>query len=157
MTNHVSDDRLLDHATGQLDALTAAAVEAHVRDCADCARHLDETRTICRLLPADAVEPRPGFDTRLHARLDAIDAESVAPVWRWRWRWALLPSAAAAAGLALVLSASPGTPPETSRTTLPVEPALLADLELLEALDAVELLDVVDDLDVIESLPEEEG
>jgi anti-sigma factor RsiW len=153
MSSHLSDDRLLAYAMGRLDAEAAAAVETHARACAECARRLAETEAVCAALPVTEVEPRIGFDTRMKARLDAIDAAAAASPWRWAW--SLWPAAAVAAGLALVLSRPPD--PSSAAPGLGAEPALLADLELLEELDAVELLDVVDDLDAIEALPEEEG
>jgi hypothetical protein len=92
----------------------AAAVQAHVNDCATCAAELNALRATMGLLDEwRAPEPSPFFDTRLHARLREEDA-APAGLWeRLRSRWAfnrtLQMRSAAAYALAVVLLAGGGS------------------------------------------------
>lgn len=153
-TTKPSDDLLFEYALGALDdpgrAREKAGIEAALAADPRLRQTLEEIELVVRHLPdaGAGVEPGVGFDTRLYAQLDAIDAQT-APSWWSR----LLPGTLSAVGLAaaavLMVWAVPNPAPHAP---LPAEPALLAELELLEDLDAVELVDVVDDLEAIESL-----
>jgi len=129
-------DRLSMYLDGELAASARSEVEAHLRGCAACARHLEELAAVdaaARELPVPA--PTGYFDSlpaRVRARLPA-PRRRAPPVWVW----------AAAAGLALAALApvllrqttSPvpeGTrtndearvaPPPSTATTAPAAPA----------------------------------
>lgn len=152
MSRHIDDATALALITGQLEPDAASAVEAHVAGCPDCAARIDEVRAVCAHLPATPAEASLGFDTRLRARLDAIDA-APARGWARVFGWGVAPAVA----MAVAFLALAPRPESGSAIELEAEPALLADLALFEDLEAVELVDVVDDLDAIAGLPEEEG
>ena len=60
-------EQLMDVASG---VAVPPQVESHLRDCAQCAAHLQDLRQTMALLDQwTAPEPSPYFDTRLHARL----------------------------------------------------------------------------------------
>jgi anti-sigma-K factor RskA len=156
MTRKEPRDLLLAHALGTLNERERAELEADLaRDPVLC-ESLKEVRAVVQFLPdpAAGVEPRPGFDTRLQARLDAMDAESRRPARAGRW---LAPVAVLGLAAVVLLAVSlQGLGPSDPE---PPAAAMLAELDLLQDLDAVQLVDVVDDLDAIESLDleEEEG
>ncbi|MEM1024880.1 MAG: hypothetical protein AAGD10_17310 [Myxococcota bacterium] len=143
---HLTDEQLMRRVEGPLDA----EAEAHLKGCAQCRAAAEETAAIWRHLPSELVEPSPGFDARLRARLDAEDERRQAGWFRWAWA---APSFAAALGLILVLA----TPASSERPVDDGDLQMLAELELLDDLDAAELVDVYSDLELIESLDGEEG
>lgn len=105
------DNELLLHALAdnELDAGNAAALEAHVAGCTECAAELAAIREVKRRLAAAplAYEAPPS----LHARLDAALAEAAAPLPRRRPLMAATPwlgggaIGAIAASLALLMLA----------------------------------------------------
>ena len=136
MSAHVLD-RLSLYLDGELAAAARTEVEAHLRGCSACARHLEELAavdTAARELPVPA--PAGYFDSlpaRVRARLP-VPRRRTAPVWVW----------AAAAGVALAaltpLLFRPTSSPvpeamrteETARVAAP--PPTIAAIEPVEAL-----------------------
>ena len=75
-THHLEwNDRLQDWLDGDLDAADAAALQAHIADCAACRARADELQSLDRSLRSAA--PRlvldDAFDAKLFAQIDAID------------------------------------------------------------------------------------
>jgi len=110
-TIHLGQE-LSEYLDGDLDARARAAVEAHLRDCADCTGLLDELRAVS--MRAHALEPEPpaadlwpGISARLDRRRGAI-----LPLPRWlergteRWSFTLPQLAAAALVIALISGGS---------------------------------------------------
>jgi hypothetical protein len=135
---------------GELSAAARSEVEAHLRGCPGCARHLEELAAVdaaARELPVPA--PPGYFDAlpaRVRARLPA-PRRRTPPVWAW----------AAAAGLALAAlapllfrqtasplpeaapteeTASPAPPPSTTTTAVPAEAPLTGGERARTAADA---------------------
>jgi anti-sigma factor RsiW len=69
------NDRLQDWLDGDIDAADAAALEAHMADCAACRARADELQALDRSLRSAA--PRlaldDAFDARIFSQLDAFD------------------------------------------------------------------------------------
>ena len=136
MSAHVLD-RLSLYLDGELAAAARTEVEAHLRGCSACARHLEELAAVdmaARELPVPA--PAGYFESlpaRVRARLP-VPRRRTAPVWVW----------AAAAGVALAaltpLLFRPTSSPvpeamrteETARVAAP--PPTIAAIEPVEAL-----------------------
>jgi anti-sigma factor RsiW len=117
---HVTDDLGL-YALGLLDGAELAAVERHLRSCADCRAALAaEENAAWRLAEAAARDARPGLQ-------DAIVARHRPAVRAWRWQLAF---AAAAVVAAIALGALVATRAELA------EQQRLRD-EYARALDAV--------------------
>lgn len=57
--NHPTHEELMDHADGLLESGRAAAAEAHLRDCAECASRLRAIRTVERAIRSLPLEPAP--------------------------------------------------------------------------------------------------
>jgi hypothetical protein len=99
MTAHPTAERLGAYLDGELDASDRVSVDAHLRECADCAGHLADLSAVDDAARRTPLEVPAGyfddFAPRVRARL-----EKRAPV-RWRppvWGWA----AAAALLLAVI-------------------------------------------------------
>lgn len=135
---------------GALVASEARAVRDHVRDCAACAAELaavqaavDFSRDAFGELP----ELRPGFETRLRARLAEAAA---APSWTRRFWRPLFVGALATAGV-LLMARSVGGP---SAVLVPLgiqappkkvaeKPVLFKDYQIIEHLDELENFETV--------------
>lgn len=100
-------------AAGQLDAAEAAALEAHLRDCAECRAAAEAQRALWGALDEWRAAPvSEDFDARLYARIAAEEAE---PWWRrilealrpFSWKPAISVAAACAAILAIFLLQGP--------------------------------------------------
>jgi hypothetical protein len=122
----------------------ATAVLAHIEACAACRALSVRAAALETALAADgALEPRPGFDTRMFARLDEMRLRRA----RRLPRWVLGAIGLAAMGTAAVLLVrTPG--PEGS----PDDLALAADLELVEDLDLLRRFDEVEAFAVLSQL-----
>jgi hypothetical protein len=129
----------------ELDAAERTRVQAHVADCPECRRRLDDLHAIRRALAAlPRVEaPAAGDWSGFMQRLDrscgipAFDASGVAPKPP-RARWPLRPALAIAATLMLVTigavvatrfrteapTSKPATPPVALGTATPVQPTV---------------------------------
>ena len=112
MTMHPGETRLNDWLDGELDAVAAAAVAAHLESCASCRAEAEEMRRLLRAATAldDSIEPRRDLWTGIEARIDAAGTVDIG-AWRARKRdslWAHRYELAAAATL-LVMLASTGT------------------------------------------------
>lgn len=129
---------------------TGAELAEHLAQCPACGHRRELAARLDGVMALDQnAAPRPGFDTRLFARLDE-EKRRQARRKVWRWAWALLP---VAAGLALaVVRFAPERPPP-----LPPEDLSLAmELELVEELDVLQQLDEVEAYDVLADVDEKE-
>ena len=137
-------------ADGALETAPAEAVRRHVRGCTSCAAELaaiEEAVAFTREAFAELPELRPGFETRLRARLAEAAA---APSWYRRlWR-PLFVGALASVGV-LVMARSVGGP---SAVLVPLgiqappkkvaeKPVLYKDYEIIEHLDELENFETV--------------
>ncbi len=101
-------------------------------------------------------EPSPGFDARMRARLDAIDARR--PWWQSVVEIFTLPrvsigaAAAAASLLAFVVLSGPRYEAPAPGLASAEALDIAEDLELYENYELIEDLDVLDDLELIETL-----
>jgi hypothetical protein len=69
-TDHLEDDELVLDYYGELEAQARERVRAHLASCAGCQRADQELRATLRLVDvAPAVEPPPGFEKAMWARL----------------------------------------------------------------------------------------
>lgn len=136
MSAHVLD-QLSAYLDNELVPGERSAVEAHLQDCAPCARHLEELAALdrqARALPAEAPEGYfDGFPARVRARIEAK------PPARLPWRMPVWTLAAAAAVLLAVV-----TPIILRERPAPVPAAVVApaaDAKLAAELDRVEVQD----------------
>jgi anti-sigma factor RsiW len=119
-------------ALGELDALQAQDLRAHLETCAGCRRYLEEVSAVGARLgaaeTAPGVEPSASFHRNLVDRLRAEPSESAWAVLTERW-WAVcsnwrvaLPALGAAALVILMLSLRPHQPgvSPSVRTSHPV-------------------------------------
>lgn len=138
-------------ADGALEASEAAALRRHVDGCPACSTELAEIAVVVQMSRATLAELpvlRPGFETRLRARL----AEETADSRRWYqrlWRPALV-GALTAAGV-LIMARSVGGP---SAVLVPLgitappkivaeKPVLFKDYQIIERLDELENFETV--------------
>lgn len=142
MNAHPRDEELIDHAFGLLEGDTAARLDRHVADCAECRVRqagLRERLGQLSLLQGAVEAPEPLItDTLRRIRL-----AGPAPASSWS-RWLILGGAAAAAALALIgfpMLARHGahplepTPADTSTPSVGVEVALVPSPRVLDQLD----------------------
>ncbi len=104
MSEHEQVGDLLEaHALGVLTAAEARRVEAHVRDCVDCRRRLQENEETAALLPSALAGSSP---FRVHPSLkERVMAQVASPSRRWRVGSAGWRTVAVAASLLLAVSA----------------------------------------------------
>lgn len=135
---------------GALDERRAAAVRGHVDDCDVCARERASLATavdLSRRLLAEVPELRPGFATRLEARLEEIRRPAARPR---RW-WGPVLAGTMAAGLVLAMASTVGGP---SAVLVPLglqappkqvveKPQLFKDYEIIEHLEELENFETV--------------
>jgi anti-sigma factor RsiW len=95
-------DRIGARMDGELAALDAAAVDAHLAGCAECTAYAGELSVLRELTLALPREPAPAtLPVRVAARIRAIR--------RRRWVWRLAPVPVFAAAVAAGLLALPAT------------------------------------------------
>ena len=133
-------DTLKDEFVAHGGALSNAA-KTHLEGCGACEAFVRENQALNALLREDpGSEPRPGFDTKFFARLEAEKT----PAWRRAltgrglWLWGSLATAAA---LVLVLTRAPApeTPPlDEAELALAMNLPLLENYEVLADLTQVE-------------------
>lgn len=183
MTAHHLGEELVAMADGGrgLSPERREELAQHAAGCAECREALRSAAIVLAAVDLEPpLEPSPGFDAALQARLDAIDrAEAAAAPRRanrpspWQWladllqppQWALAGAAAATIVGALYLTlhtpergpvgrddeALAGAAPELVNNLGAL--VIAEDLELYEELEVVEEdLDVLADLEVIRSL-----
>ncbi|HEX6589198.1 MAG TPA: zf-HC2 domain-containing protein [Longimicrobiales bacterium] len=112
MTMHPGEARLNDWLDGELDAVAAADVAAHVDACASCRAEADALRRVLHAAGAlgDSIEPRRDLWHDIDSHIDTAGTFELG-AWRARRRgalWAHRYELAAAATL-LVMLASTGT------------------------------------------------
>ena len=96
-------DRLLEYAYGELAPPEAKSFEAHLQSCAECARALEDIRSVRRTMGQLPTVPAPnaGLDSLLAYAQQAARRAQAGPESRSSfWKWLLLPGSGA---LALVL------------------------------------------------------
>jgi len=91
MTCQKSTELILDWIEGELSPEEAAAVEAHVAECPDCAREVEQLRTVLGAIGQPAVDPGEQYFDSFYARLrERIDHEATYVPWTvklWRALW----------------------------------------------------------------------
>lgn len=135
---------------GSRDAETNAAVAKHVAQCPACQNFAQASERLDVLLSLDEdAPPRPGFDTRFFARLDALRHRPVPR--RRRWLWA---GVVATAGLVAVwwglLPTRIDTRPKAADLEVAMELDLLEELEMARRLDEVEEFEILAQVDLEE-------
>lgn len=141
-----------DYAKGRLLPEMREALEHHLAGCVGCREELEQVRRFRGLLSAWQVPPaRPGFETRLAARLrEAQTQKQGRPVW---FSWPVW-SGAAALLLVAVSGAlwwqSSRLDPQKNREL--VTAAVAQDLDLYENLDLLQNLDLFEHWDEIEAV-----
>src|SRR5262245_16169609 len=96
MTAHPADERLSAYLDDELDAPERAFLDAHLRDCAECAEHLADLASMddaARRVPLTVPEGYfDDFAPRVRARLAKTPAKRRLgrPVWGWAVAAALL-------------------------------------------------------------------
>ena len=106
MTNHPSDDELIQHGSGDLPADRQADVDRHVRLCAACRAVSDDVRDSLAIAHlAEVPEPGEDFEDRLWAAV-APRLPARHPKWHARQLVPLAAWAAVAVGLLAVSAAS---------------------------------------------------
>lgn len=141
---HLADDDLVLHYYGELPARDEAAVDAHLRGCAECQdayRRLQRTMAAIERAGATAFEPPDGFERRAWARLEpALPRAS-----GWRGWLALSPAALALAASVLVLVGGAFMAGRLSSTA--GAPATAAAQDPARIREGVLLVDLSDHLD----------
>lgn len=98
---HQYEDKLLELAYGELPAHEAAAVEAHVKDCARCSADLTQLRAVRRAMSELPLEPAPeaGLESLLAYAEATAKRNAAASAGRGRlgWRRLLMPLTSMAA------------------------------------------------------------
>lgn len=115
-------------------------VTQHLTGCQNCQQFLARHRALDALLSADSDdEPRPGFDTRFFARLEAMKGKRV-PQRRPLWQWVSLASGAAALAVGFFVVTQRSTPN-----------ALVEDMDFAMQLELVEELPLLQQLEEVET------
>jgi len=92
MTNHPSDDELIQHGSGDLPARAQDEIDAHLRFCAACRTVSDDVRESLALVHlADVPDPGGDFEDRMWARISPLvptrrrlwNARQLVPVIAW--------------------------------------------------------------------------
>jgi anti-sigma factor RsiW len=127
-----------------LDAEERRRVEVHLAGCASCTALLSASRELDRTVrELPRIEPSPGFETKLRARL----GRPAAPGWRRRGGLARFAVVGAAAAAVLALLLTPATPSmsdedwELIADEASFDLMLSDDHELVYALDVLEAWD----------------
>ena len=108
MTNRHDTTRLSDYLDGELTSAERAELEAHLAECPECTRTLEELRAVVETaerlpeLPPER-ELWPGIEARLAPRTEAGVETGVLPLPRYRRRVLVSVPQLAAAAVALVL------------------------------------------------------
>jgi hypothetical protein len=98
MNSHLSEEELILHYYGETDRADEARVDAHLAECGDCQAAKAQLHRVLMLVETAApVEPRPGFERDVWARLEP-QLDSKTSAWRtffWLPQWALAGGVAA--------------------------------------------------------------
>ena len=131
---------------------TPEELDNHEKECESCQVFKKETHALNALLSLDEdAPPRPGFNTRFHARLEELKAQESSPGMLDRLKAArfwLAGAAACAAALTLFFQ----MPPSPSDPLLDPDISLAMELDMLEDLEVLAHLDEIEDFDVITQL-----
>jgi anti-sigma factor RsiW len=139
------ESRILGFVDGRLKESERLEVEKHLAECAPCALRVNEFTAVSGLLDElPLIEPSPGFDTRVHAR---VAAEPAAKASWWAWM-NFSPRIAFAASMLLLMTLWLGY-----RTGAPPTPnipnddqAMMQDLPVLEDHDVLQNFEPLKDL-----------
>ena len=138
---------LVSYSDGRASEKERSAVEAHLKECAECRERAEELQRLwSAMAEVPAVEPSLGFDARLRQR---IAAEPKRKLWAW-----MLPSPRLAAsvalliGLAVLVSVRPRHPaqPVNSQASSEEQFQMIKDLGVLENYDVLSNFDALSDL-----------
>lgn len=143
-------------ADGELAPERAVTIRDHLSSCGDCSKQLtaiERSLVLQRRSLSELPELRPGFDTRMWARLDEVRAQESRS--RWSLWWKPLAIAAGAAAAVLVAAAPLGGP---SAVLVPLgiqrPPAKVAkQTDLFRDYQIIEHLDELEHFDTVESEP----
>ncbi|MBI4466519.1 MAG: zf-HC2 domain-containing protein [Acidobacteria bacterium] len=144
MSEHLREEEFIPYLDARLSDTERRRLDLHLADCAACRARRDELRALLGVLGEwEAVEPSPGFDAALQARLEE---EAQRPVWfglRPAYAVALAGAVVAVIGLLLWRSVPPTTGPPPVAQTPPevVEPAPGGETPGLQAGDELAALD----------------
>ena len=103
MTNHLTEDDLVLHYYGEMDASAEDAATVHLAGCGECqSAYARLQRVMAAIDAAPAVEPADGFERTAWARIEAS-----LPARRAGWRFVFSPGRLAwAAGVAVLVVAA---------------------------------------------------
>jgi len=120
----------------------------HLAGCADCQHFAQQSESLDLLLAVDAdQEPRPGFDTRVFARLNEQKQRPRA-WWALKPSWLLAGAAlATAATIVLVIAGQRQGPPPPSDLELAMRLEMLEDIDVARDLETIEAFEVLALLD----------
>ena len=146
---------LVSYLDGRASERERAAVEEHLKACADCRERAEEFRRLWAVMAeVPAAEPSFGFDARLRQR---IAAEPKRKLWAW-----MVPSPRLAASVALLVglavfgSVRPRHPaqPVNSQASSEEQFQMIKDLGVLENYDVLSNFDALSDLPAAQSSDE---
>ena len=104
-TDH-DQDKLLGYAYGELSSPEAKSLEAHLKNCPQCARALEDIRKVRRTMAQLPTVPAPeaGLDSLLAYAQQAASRAQGGPAARSNlWKWVLLPSTGVLATVLLIV------------------------------------------------------
>ncbi len=180
--NCLEREKLIAYRHQLLDGREEGAVRAHLAECGRCRAALDEYRRLDSVLEEwKAIEPTPGFDTRLRAALERSATAPASSLWGLRWspiwgfgslRW-LAPALALAVVVVVSVVAlrlrpphpAPGSavpqvaqvPVPSAGVGAPSEADADEELGLYRNLPILEDYDMLADFDVLSELPKSAG
>jgi len=104
-TDH-DQDKLLGYAYGELSSPEAKSLEAHLKNCPQCSRALEDIRKVRRTMAQLPTVPAPeaGLDSLLaYAQQAARRAQAGPAAHSHLWKWVLLPSTGVLAMVLLIV------------------------------------------------------
>lgn len=149
---HWTDEQLGAYVDGELSRDDAAAVRAHIGECAECRGTVAMLERMNAAVRAAEIEPSPEFEARTLAKLRAL------PMPRRPWLSLLgfegrrfMPAMAAASLLVVIAVGYQRWKPA------PHEAARYDDIEVAEQAEFLEDMELIEDLEVIETLDKVPG
>lgn len=145
-------EKLDAYVKGKLAPDVREAFERHLAGCVGCREELEQVRRLHGVLSAWQVPPaRPGFETRLAARLrEAQTRARRRPARLWQPAWiGVAALVLVAVGGGIWWWSSPANPQKSREL---VASAVAQDLDLYDNLDMLEELDLLENWEEIETL-----
>lgn len=143
---------LVSYLDGKTNERERAAVEEHLKACAECRERAEEFRRLWNVMAeVPAGEPSFGFDARLRRR---IASEPRRKLWAWmRPSPRLAASVVLLVGLAVFVSVRPHHPAQPVNTQASSEEQfqMIQDLGVLENYDVLSNFDALSDLPAAQS------